>query len=725
MNRFFGKIALLILVGLILIVTDSKALPTDRLDDKDQPIILLTIDKAESIELLECQHSTIRKFLGESACGVMSVRTGSGYTNTGSGFLTLGSGNRSFVPPLKGGAYKPDEPIKSKQSGSFWKWSTGFHPNNNNLIVPEIGWLENQAKLESLPLQPGLLGQIFRSNGWKTYLYSDQDTFVGASRPGGYTLMDQVGILDSGQVGVEINEEDHSFPYRYRFNSKEVLNKISSQFKPRSLILIEFGDFARLDKFREELLSAQYIRLKREIWKRLDGFLRDATLKWSVDQCRIIVLSPSLSREGVSKRNMLAPIIIRGAGYPKGLLTSGTTNWEGLVANIDLLPTLINMAGLKPGGPIAGRTIHSNPSHRHLAKLMKLNDKINRMNSAQRSLLDWYLWTISTGWLAVTLSILLNKRLGRGFLLIIISVLPLAMLIMPLTPVAFWQEVGLFILTFILSFKVMKVKTANQRYLLLSVGLWLGIILDQFTGWNLIRFSALGYSAVAGSRYYGIGNEYMGVFLAVTIVLAHLVTEIIKCKWPALVIMGLSVIVLGWPQWGINFGGTLAALMGFSFYVFKLYSLDWKNRKILLAFGGIVLGVVLVGLWDSLRDPNFQTHLGRFFQLITDLNFSQTWQIFARKAAMNLKLIVYSAWTKTVLLAVAITILNKLIAKKMIDYSERIVWKTLIISGTSAFLINDSGVVALGTCLAYGFTYLLSRFEEREFSCKMKSGAGS
>lgn len=715
MNRFSGKIVLLILVGLILPATDLKALPTNQFGEEDLPIIILAIDKVDSIELIESQHSSIRRFLEESACGVMSVRTGNGYTNTGSGFLTLGCGYRSVAPLLRGGAFKPEEPIMSSKSGSFWKWSTGSKPKKESLIVPEIGWIKNQVESENFSLHHGLLGEIFRSNGWKTYLYGDQDTFTDIGRPGGYALMDQAGIIDSGLVGLEINKVDHSFPYRYRFNSEEVLNQISRRIKLRNLILIEFGDFARLDRFREELLADQYIRLKGEIWEGLNHFLGEITRVLPTDQYRMLVVSPSLPRQGGNKRSMLAPIIVRGAGYNKGLLTSGTTNWEGLVANIDLLPTLINMAGLAPKGSFDGRIIRSIPCHNHLAKLGRLNDKISRMNSTQRSLLDWYLWIISTGWLAVTLSVLLKIRLGKGFLLIIISTFPLVMLIMPLFSMALWQELGLFLIAFILSLTLMRLKNTNQRYLLLSVGLWGGLILDQLTGWNLIRFSALGYSAVAGSRYYGIGNEYMGVFLAVTIVLAHLVTETIKCKWPALVMMGLSIIILGSPQLGINFGGTLAALVGFSFYLIKLYGLDWKTRRTLSAFSGIVMVIGLVGWWDSLRDPNLQTHIGRFFQLVFDLNLSQMWQIFSRKAAMNYKLIIYSAWTKIVLLAAVIVILNRLISKKLIDHREILVWEGLIITGFTAFLINDSGVVAFGTCLAYGFTYLLSRFEEREF----------
>ena len=716
MERFFGKIALLILFGLILIVNDSYALSGGQINYQDRPIIILAIDKVESVELFGCQYSAIGGFLEESACGLMSVRTGSGYNNSESGFLTLGTGNRSFAPPLKVGALKSEEPIMSEKSGPFWRWSTGFQLDNKNLFVPEIGWLLNQAEKEDLSLQPGLLGEIFKSNGWETFLLGDQDTFTEPSRPGGYTLMDQNGILDSGLVGLKINESDHNFPYRYHFNSERVLNEMKKQFKPGSLILVEFGDFARLDRFRDELLTEQYLQLKKEIWERLDHFLKGISQNWSNDQYRMVILSPSLSREGSSKRSMLAPILIRGAGYQKGLLTSGTTSWEGLVANIDLLPTLVNMAGLEPSGAISGRTMRSRTSPNHLAKLTELNNKINKINASQRSLLDWYLWIISTGWLAVTLSIFLKKKVAGGFLLIVVAVVPLAMLIMPLTPMFLWQEVGLFLLTLILSLPLMKLKTTNQRFLLLSAGLWGGLILDQVTGWNLIRFSALGYSAVAGSRYYGIGNEYMGVLLAVSLVLAHLLSQTLKSKWPAIIILLLSVVTLGWPQLGINFGGTLAALAGYFYYLVKLYGLDWKNKKVWIILGGFILTIALISWWDSRRDPELQTHLGRFFQIIIDLNFSQTWQIFSRKAAMNFKLIIYSAWTKTILLMAAITILNRIISYRLVALSERSVWNGILVSGLAAFLVNDSGVVAFGTCLAFGFTYLLSRFEEREFS---------
>jgi hypothetical protein len=714
-NGWAIKIILVVFFIWNLIGIKCHALPLGYGQSSNQPIIVLTIDKVDCYELFKCELPSLKKFLSESACGMMNIRTGAGYYNTESGFLSLGSGNRGFAIPVKGGAYQPQEIIGRKNASSILEWSTGKEFQAFNLIIPEIGWIHNRAKEENYLIQPGLLGEIFRSNGWRTYLLGDQDTIIETSRPGGYIMMDREGIIDGGLVGSTINKIDQAFPYRHRFNTGKILTKINKLLKPGSLILVDFGDFARLDQFREEMLPEQYLKLKQEAWDSLEYFMDRVVHQLSGMEYRMLLLSPSISGEKTS--SMLAPLVIKGNGYSSGLLTSGTTNWNGLVANIDLLPTLINMANLPVDHDFSGRVARSVPTRNHLKKLSSLNYKINMINNSQRSLLDWYLWVISIGWVATALSILLKKRLANGSILIAVAVMPLVMFILPLLPAVFWMEGSMLLITLALIPLVMKFNSTDQRFLIISIFLWGGIIFDQFTGWNLIRFSALGYSAVGGSRYYGIGNEFMGVFLAVSLVLSHLTKEIFKCKWPALVILGLSTLTLGWPQLGINFGGTLAAVVGFSYYAGKLYSINWGSRKTWLAFSFFIIIVASMGWWDSLREPNLQTHLGRFIKLLIEFNLSQTWQIFYRKAVMNMKLFVFSSWTRIILLALIISCLIKLAKKiRVVNSDQRIVCYGILISGLAAFLVNDSGVVACGTCLAYGFTYLLSNLDERIFS---------
>ena len=77
------------------------------------------------------------------------------------------------------------------------------------------------------------------------------------------------------------------------------------------------------------------------------------------------------------------------------------------------------------------------------------------------------------------------------------------------------------------------------------------IVLDIATGGSMIRNSVLGYDPIIGARYYGIGNEYMGVVTGSIIIAV--------CSLPAAksLLSGLlqhcwaSVIVVGYPALGI------------------------------------------------------------------------------------------------------------------------------------------------------------------------------
>ncbi|NLY74217.1 MAG: hypothetical protein GX075_02835 [Firmicutes bacterium] len=720
-----GKVFQLFLLLSFGIAIVCPAAPA-AISPNDKPIVIVAIDKVESIELWKTELPSLRKLLQTSTCGLMNVRTGSGYHNTESGYLTIGAGTRMVSPNVSGGAFKADEFLASNKAGSFWSWSMGRQPGNDYLIVPEIGLILNRGESRDLSGAPGLLGATFRANGWKTALIGDQNSLIKSNRSAGYAIMDSTGVIDHGAVGAAVNKNDRFFPYLYRFDPELALRKLTELLKPRTLIMVEFGDFARLDLFRNQILPEHFKKLKGEAWERLDYFLGRIIEKWPDDQFRMIIVSPSIPRGGGAGRSMLAPVVIKAAGFSGGIAISGTTNWSGLVANIDLAPSLINMAGLALDKSLPGRPIRSQNAAEHISKITALNYKLQKLHAVQRSLLDWYLWMIFTGWAAITFSLALKKRIGNGFLPVIVAVVPFAMLALALFPAELWNEAGLLLLIIAFTLPLLMLKRTNQRFLALSGVLWGGLIIDQFTGWNLIRFSALGYSAVAGSRYYGIGNEYMGVLIAAALIWAHLLTKVMKSRWPALIILTLTAFTLSWPQLGVNFGGALAGLFGFTYYGLMLYGLKWKRTNIGAVCGGIMLLTALIGWWDSLRQPDLQTHFGRFFKLLIDLDLARTFEIISRKAALNLKLLVFSPWTRTILLVPVVFLLKRLfLKKKVVPDAELPLWRSILVAGLAALAINDSGVVAFGTCLALSFSYYLSIVEESVFSGEAETGIGS
>ncbi|MCL6589955.1 MAG: hypothetical protein K6U80_08385 [Firmicutes bacterium] len=683
---------------------------------ENPPLVIVSIDKADSLELWNSQLPSIKQLTGASACGLMNIRSGAGYGNSGSGYLTLGSGSRATMPGLLGGAFEGNEALPGGTANQYLAWTYGGKAaslESQSLKIPEAGWITNQALAEDHPVAPGSLGAIFRSNGWQTCLIGGQDNPLLPDRPGGLLLMDHQGIIDEGAIHSAINEKDPGFPYLSRFSTTKTINELRDRMAPKKLFLIEYGDFARLDSYQYEMLPGQYQKLKELTWVRFDQFLGELLRLQKNYAFSIILLSPSVSKEGITRKNLLAPIVINAPQYPPGLLTSGTTKWPGLVANIDVLPAMVKLAGFKFILGLQGRVISVKPEAGHIRKLQELNWRLIGANSSQRGILDWYMGIIAACWIGGLLFYYLKKEAASKLLLTGLLVIPLALIGLPLLPLWAWSVCGFLGFTLILTVVFNFINPLDKRTLILSGLIWSALILDQIMGWPLIRYSPLGYSAMAGSRYYGMGNEFMGVFLAVSLILAGLIYQKTGFKWPAFLISGLTIAVLSLPQLGAKFGGILAGSVGFSFYLIQLFRIDFKDRRLWLGLGGLILFLAAVSWWDSLRPAEVRTHIGRFIGLFFSRDFGQVGQTIFRKLSMNLKLTMSSPWIRIVILAFLLGMIHRVVTKARLTGKEDVtIWGAILVTGATAYLVNDAGVLAFATCLAYGFSFILLRLNK-------------
>jgi hypothetical protein len=677
---------------------------------ESRPILLIVADKLDSQDVFQNPLPGIRRLLEQSSFGLMSIRSGSGYTKSPSGYLTMGSGVRSASPDEVGGALESGEAFGGLTARDFWNWSAEPEAGGGDysFLVPEFGRISNRAVEYNKEASPGLLGEFLRKHGWKTELYGNSDYQQVNYRPGGLMLMDRNGVIDGGFINPAINTQDQNFPYLLRFDPAKTLRQIKQAIQPHTLIMVDFGDFARLDLYRKEMLDAQYRRLKAGSLRRLDRFLGEIARLWPAEELAVVVVSPTISMESYNGKRMLAPVIVRTGEFSGGALRSGTTNWPGLVSNIDLLPTLLRIAGIAVPRSLDGRPFEREAQVDSRDYMNRLYERINAALASQRSILDWYLGMITFGWILGFLG--LFTRWGRvsEWIFTGIAVIPLALIVLPFFPVWSWQVPGVLLLTLLITAGLSGIKDYQSRFLFLSVLIWSTLVVDQISGWNLIRFSAMGYNPAAGARNYGIGNEFMGTFLPVSLILAESIYLKTRSRWPALIVLGLGIAVLGWPKWGINFGGTLAAITGFSFYLFRLFNWKLKDKRLwaLVLLGMLAIGAV--GLWDAFRPLEYQTHIGRFFRLIFSNRSGKILFIFQRKLAMNFKLMMLSPWARIVWLALGLGWVNRLIAKTgMVVKESLLLWQGILVAGIAAFALNDSGIVALATGLAYGFSYIL------------------
>jgi hypothetical protein len=702
----------LLLIVILFFPALGWGLPASSPKSAELPIVIVFVDKLDSMELFDSGLPAIKKFLTAGTCGLMNIRSSKGYTNTGSGYLSLGAGSRGNASGQPANSLIIEQSMISSPSASYTHWELGIPlkpRSDNSMIVPEMGWLLNLAKLEDHPIIPGRLGTLFQIEGWRTCLIGNMDSPDQENRPDGLFLMNRQGLIDEGNINNSLNESDPDFPYLYRVSVAKMVTELRLHLAEQKIIALDFGDFARLDNYRDQMSPTLYARVKLQTWRRLNLLMEQILQLGAPEHFTTILISPSISKEGVATKNLLAPIVIYSRDYSPGLLVSGTTRWPGLVANIDLLPTLANIAHLKKLNSFSGKTMTYLIQPDSLATLRRLNERLIVTNTNQRPIINWYQGIISFCWIAGLLStIYLKKRWIGDWLISIVTVIPLSLITLPLFPIFAWHLVGFLGLTLLFAILFTRLKEIDARILILSGTIWLILIIDQLISWPLIRFSPLGYSAMAGSRYYGLGNEFLGILLAAALLFTHLLNRKIKTQWLAPVILGLTILILSWPQFGAKFGGILAGTAGFAYYLMGLYHWKLNNSKLWFALIGCCLVLFSIGWWDSMRPPDVQTHIGRFLHLLISKDFGQVGQIIFRKIAMNLKLTIFSPWIRIILLALTLGITNRLLtAQKMILPEDRLVWQAIMVAGITAYLVNDAGVLAFATCLAYGFSFVL------------------
>lgn len=251
------------------------------------------------------------------------------------------------------------------------------------------------------------------------------------------------------------------------------------------------------------------------------------------------------------------------------------------------------------------------------------------------------------------------------------------------------------------------------------------LVVDLYLGAPLMKVSILGYDPISGARYYGIGNEYLGVLLGSSLIGLTLNMELQRKKTLnhnlyifafSLIFLGISYIAAA-PQWGTNVGG------GISFFFCFIILLLLLNQKKLglktvgsaLAFTLIALGILFI--YDLNRPLEAQTHIGLTARLVREGGIASILPIIKRKLSINWKLFHYSLWSRvliTFLASLALLFYRPIGLLKRVFTDLPYLRSGLITGIIGTFiilLVNDSGIVAAATTMIYvapTLLYLLS-----------------
>jgi len=658
--------------------------------------VRLVVMDGINLEHLDDQNLESFQFLlDQGAVGLANSNTAGGRTPENSA-ITLGAGSRA-VGPGAALILNSNDSFETSQAGEVHARRTGIWPPLGSLVMPSIARV-NEANSELLyKVHVGYLADTLAAGG-KTVAALVNADGEEVFRPAAAIVADGNGIVMDGYVGNELLIIGQMQPFGVQSNLV-AYTKWLDQLRETDLIVIDLGDVSRSQEYSVLAVEGLQLTFRAQALAQLDQLL-GLLLEQHQEGDLLLVIGLQADRSlGIDEGKWLVPVLAYGEGFGPGLLTSPSTRRQGLLANFDITATILRHFDLYRMGDIHGQPMESVSHSAPLSYLLVREHEMSRVYLLRTPLIKGFIGVII---ILVALSVaalfmkwqrlellkmVLVAVVASPLILLVLGAIPGSVLMVPVWIV---MAIGL-----ALVFRNLNPVTAMR---ILGGITALAVVLDALFGAWLQQRSVLGYDAIAGARYYGIGNEYMGVLLGSTLLAAS--GFLVRRKLVCAIIFAAVTLLLMLPGVGANFGGTLAAITGFS--VALMGSNLLRNKKqhrllAVLAISGAAIALILFNIYGV------QSHVGRFFVAVFS-DPSEFILAVQRKLAMSWRLVRWSLWSRAfaVLFVAALWLLftnRRILARRLGQHWPEV--RGGMAAALAALLLNDSGVVAAATTLLF------------------------
>ena len=648
-----------------------------------------------------------------AAVGVVTVAPGDP-ADPWTRLLSLGVGRRTPFPrtPLPPAALPEAELPGGEEARAVW---TGF----TGRAVPDRAGLLLFLPPTLLP-QGSTLGDHLRSAGVSTVLIGGGGTSEEAPAAG--ALLTGSDGLVLGAVVPEPVEADAAWPGGLRTDWKRLDQLVRGAADPR-LLVIQWSDLGRLQVWESLVPPERYRALREEALAGLLGWLEAAASRVASAGGKVMLLATAPPRSLPSRSP--APLILYPHD-PPALVTSGSTRRPGVLDPGDLAPSILALLEAGTSWPGEGRALVTQADPHPYGTLDRFYRTAVGVSQLRRPVLHTYIIIVGSLVLAASLLLALAPdvppphpaRRVLDFGLLVAAAAPLAMLAPPLVTTDGRVHLALVILLSLLIAGLLGAGVpAAWRFPVLAGATFLALLADTVAGAPLQQHAFLGNDPLGGARYYGVGNEYMGILLGSGLVVAGAFWEwrpTVLARLAGLAVLAGLVVVLGSPRWGANVGGTIASLFGAAYLLLRLGRRPPRWSHLLLLATGTLAAVGLVGLVEALLvEAGSRSHLGQLVARILQEGWRPLGEVALRKAATNLKLVQYTIWSRVliatliafvILLYRPVGLFRQLTAQK--PYLGRGI-EAALVGALVALVANDSGVLAAATAMIPTMTTLL------------------
>jgi hypothetical protein len=590
---------------------------------------------------------------------------------------------------LHAGAYGTEEVIHEQVTG-------------RDLYIRHIG-REPQGAIvfPTLPKNAGALGDAVQRAGGRTAALGNSDYGVDPNRPAALLVMNGRGEVDFGDLEAG-KTASARHPYGLQTDMEQLYARYQQIRQKADLIALDTGDLARLHRQYDMMADSKRRQAEQQTLQATDQLV-GLLLPEVGPNHLLIVLSPNKHPDPHSPP--LLPILFAGGPYSGGgVITSPTTKRVGLVAHYDIAPTVVQFFSGESGG-FQGRPLQSVASADPHGQLTALINQLVVPSLSRKALVrPWlHLWIgLATVLLAAALwrKEAWLRRLSP--FLEVMMMFPLVWLVVPLLHPRSVGALTIYSLagTFLIFMLLRLVRDPLRRFGWLAGGTALTLMIDLLCGAPMLKQSVFSYDPIAGARYYGIGNEYMGVLIGAALLALNANQT---RRFVALPLFVAVIWIFAAPTLGTNAGGAMAATVGCTYWLLHTAKQPTGWERLLI--GGAVLVLLLL-------PSGQQTHIGRAAQQLLNGQFTDVWQIAKRKVELNLHLLRVSAWGKLFMILAAVTLLSlwRPLKTPLLQFQTDNA-KRLGVAALAAFLFNDSGVVAAALILLYA-TVPLALFAE-------------
>ena len=353
---------------------------------------------------------------------------------------------------------------------------------------------------------------------------------AGWRRRAALLTVDKLGV---GSGMVALRSYDPRLPYGLT-DSPPALVEYAWQ-TDADFVVIHLGDGARAEAARQHLSEAEYREAHRHavrVLNALVSLLRNRLKPGSADILVVSPRPPAADAAHPEVWNELTPILGYGPDFPPGAFASTTTRTPGLVSNTDIAPTILSLYRLPTPPTMIGRPMRIIPDERedaHGSRRIKRIVRLNFIAWANAAALAPILAVLGAFCFVCVIAGMLSLRIGSRtmagmFATCIVAAMnfPAAQLFAPIfvtrTVVEYGMRLGAWMLALtVVTYGLARLLRVSLPTAACALNLT-AVLADLVTGQHLLKDALISNYYLPGFRYYGLGNDYLGLLLGFAIV---------------------------------------------------------------------------------------------------------------------------------------------------------------------------------------------------------------